>query len=761
MEAGQGQSRAIRTMRRGFALAAGVLVAIGVVFSWLSWQAAKKHEALYLSATAELSGKSLDSYFRHYEHALHVLARELAGSAADAERMHALLADFRQANPDLLFVNLLRPDGQTLASANDEANAKLPYYGDSPSFLHGREELLKGETLDIGRPTFGTLAQEWILPLRFAVRGPDGQLVAIIAATLPLARQQSFWQDLQLPDNTALGLIRDDGYIVSRFPTPRTMSYEEIYGTPRTGQGYDYLKAHGFPERAVAEGYNSVAKADYVFAFRRLPHYPLTMFVSTPINNIVAAWWQQMQFAFALLAALLAGSYAIYRWALQHQLAWEEEKAQSAARFEFLAQHDPLTELPNRLLVRDRLQHVLARASRTGSKAALLFLDLDHFKTINDSLGHPVGDLLLQAVAARLEECIRDTDMLSRLGGDEFVIILSDLDRPGDITVVAEKILGRLLQSFAIDGNDLTTSLSIGIAVYPDDGADFDTLLKKADTAMYQAKAAGRNTYRFYTEQMNIDADEHLRMRHWLRQGLEHGYFVLHYQPQFELGSGRLVGAEALIRLQHPEAGLVAPERFIRIAEDSGQIIPIGAWVLHEACRQAAAWQRAGLPDLVVAVNVARVQLLRGDLEQCIEAALAAAGLAPACLELELTESILVANTQNVLASVQRLTARGVKFAVDDFGAGHSNLAHLKHFAMGKLKIDQSLVRDVASDADSAAIVGAIIQMAHGLGLKTSAEGVEDAATAALLGQRQCDEAQGYHFGRPVPAEEFTQRYGQ
>ena len=752
MEVGPGQSHAIRTLRRGFALAAAVVVALGAMFSWLSWRSAKQHEEFYLAATAELSGKALDSYFRHYEDALRVLSRELTGSHADIPRIRSLLAGFRQANPDLAFVVLMRPDGQALAAADEEGNARLPFYGDQPSFQVGRDDLLRGAAFDIGRPATGPLAQDWALPLRYAVRDDDGRLAAIISATLPLTRQQSVWQDLKLPANTALGLLRDDGYIVSRFPAPREMSYEEAYGTPRSGRAFEHLKELGFPERAIAEGYNTIA-------FRRLPHYSLTMFVSTPIANILANWWRQMQFAFALLAVLLAGGYAIYRWALKRQLAWELERSQSAARLEFLAQHDPLTELPNRLLVKDRLQHVLARASRTGSKAALLFLDLDHFKTINDSLGHPVGDLLLQAVAGRLDECVRDTDMLSRLGGDEFVIILSDIDRPGDITIVAEKILERLAHAFAIEGNDITTSLSIGIAVFPDDGADFDALLKKADTAMYQAKEAGRNTYRFYTEQMNIDAGEHLRMRHWLRQALEHGHLVLHYQPQFDLGSGRLVGAEALVRLQHPDSGLVAPDRFIRIAEDSGQIVAIGTWVLREACRQAAAWHRGGLPGLVVAVNLSAVQFIHGDLEQCVDAALAESGLDPACLELELTEAILIADTENVLAVVQRLSARGVKFSIDDFGTGYSSLAYLKRFAVQKLKIDQSFVRDIASDADAAAIVGAIVQMAHGLGLKAIAEGVEDAAALAFLGERQCDEVQGYHFGRPVPAEEFAQRF--
>jgi diguanylate cyclase (GGDEF)-like protein len=761
MTEAQGPSRTLRAMRRGFAFAGGVLVAICIFFSWLSWQGAKTYEAFYLSATAELNGKALDSYFQHYEHALNVIADELArnaGGRLDRPRVQALLGTFARANPDLSQVNFIRLDGQMLATTDPEAANRplLPFYGENPSFRLGRDELAKGESFNIGRPYFGTLSREWILPLRYAVRNADGRLVAIVTATLPLARQQSFWQDLTLPENTALGLIRDDGFLVSRYPVPLKMNYAEAYGKPRSGALFDYLKEHAFPARGYTEGYNSVAKADYIFSFRRLPHYSLTLFVSTPIANIQAKWWQQMRFAFALLGLLLVGGYAIYRWAIKRQQSWELEKAQSDARFEFLAHHDPLTELPNRLLVKDRFTQALAYADRAGAKAALLFLDLDNFKTVNDSLGHPIGDLLLQAVAQRLDGCIRDTDTLSRLGGDEFLIILSDVAQTDDITTVAEKILDQLAQSFPIEGNDLTTSISIGIAVYPDDGADFDTLLKMADTAMYQAKNAGRNIYRFFTDQMNIDAGEHLRMRNWLRQGIEQNRFVLHYQPQFEAGSGRLVGAEALVRLDHPETGLIAPGRFIRIAEDSGLIVPIGKWVLNEACRQAAAWHRAGHPGLVVAVNLSAVQFLRGDLEASVEEALQASGLDPDCLELELTESILIADAEHVLGTVQRLKTRVVRFSIDDFGTGYSSLAYLKRFDVHKLKIDQSFVRDVTRDVDNAVIVGAIVKMAHSLGLVTIAEGVEDEETFAFLRKQGCDEAQGFHLGRPVPADDFA-----
>jgi diguanylate cyclase (GGDEF)-like protein len=381
---------------------------------------------------------------------------------------------------------------------------------------------------------------------------------------------------------------------------------------------------------------------------------------------------------------------------------------------------------------------------------------VDNFKTINDSLGHLVGDGQLKGVALRLRECLRDTDTLSRQGGDEFLIVLSDVRDTDSIIVIAEKILARLSEPFDIDHHELAISLSIGVAVYPDDGNDFDTLLKKSDTAMYQAKESGRNTYRFHTEQMNLDAIEHLRMRNGLRRALEHNEFELHYQPQFSLASGKIIGAEALIRWHHPDLGMVTPERFISIAEDSGLIVPIGEWVLKEACKQAVAWCRAGFPDLLIAVNLSAVQFKRGDVEESVKQALAESGLNPAWLELELTESILIKDTERVLTTVSNLKSLGVKFSIDDFGTGYSSLSYLKRFNVDKLKVDQSFVRDMADDPNDAAIVRAIIQMAKSLNLITIAEGVEDARQLALLREQQCDEVQGYYFALPMPAEEFA-----
>ena len=431
------------------------------------------------------------------------------------------------------------------------------------------------------------------------------------------------------------------------------------------------------------------------------------------------------------------------------------ERKEAQERIEFLAHHDPLTGLPNRLLLRDRVAQALAQALRMQNRVALMFLDLDRFKTINDSLGHPVGDALLKEVVERLRTCVRDTDTICRQGGDEFIILLNDVRDSEAVSRIAEKIHLRMTEPVLVGKHQLSTSFSIGIALGPDDASDFDTLLQKADTAMYHAKEAGRNSHRFFTEQMNRQVVEHLTLENKLRRALDNREFVLYYQPQIDLAEGRIVGVEALIRWNSPEDGLVSPGRFIPVAEASGLIAPIGAWVLREACRQARAWQDAGLPPFVVAVNLSAMQFKRPDLINTVINALVLADLDSQWLELELTESILIQDAESTVDSVRRLKALGVKLSVDDFGTGYSSLAYLKRFAVDKLKIDQSFVRDLGHDPEDSAIVRAIVQMAHSMKLTTIAEGVETQELADLLRLFHCDEAQGFWLAKPLPADEL------
>jgi len=431
------------------------------------------------------------------------------------------------------------------------------------------------------------------------------------------------------------------------------------------------------------------------------------------------------------------------------------ERKRNAAQIEFLAHHDFLTSLPNRLQAEVRFRQAAADASRHGQQVAMLFLDLDAFKTVNDSLGHDIGDKLLQAVAERISQQLRETDTVCRFGGDEFLVIVPGLMEVDALLPVLDKLLAGLEQAFNIDSYQLSTSVSIGVALYPHDGRDFTALMQKADTAMYHAKDAGRNTYRLFDAAMNLHAQESLRLRGNFQQALERGEFVLHMQPQIDLQSGRVAGAEALVRWDDPLRGLIPPGQFIPVAESSGFIVPLGQWVLREACRQAAGWGQSQGQPIGVAVNISAIQFKRGDLVQTVTEALESSGLAPQLLELELTESTLLNQTENVLKTLQHLRELGVRLSIDDFGTGYSSLAYLKRLAVNKLKIDQSFVRNLADDAEDAAIVRAIIDMAHSLNLLTVAEGVETGAALACLRQYGCDEAQGYFFARPLPGDEF------
>lgn len=433
------------------------------------------------------------------------------------------------------------------------------------------------------------------------------------------------------------------------------------------------------------------------------------------------------------------------------------ENAETREKLEFLTNFDPLTNLPNRLLLRDRFDHAVIVANNENITVNMLYIDLDHFKQINDSLGYAIGDQLLIEVANRLQHCIPATATMSRLSGDEFVILLTGkYDVPG-IAEVGNTIREAFSTPFSINNDVINLSCSVGIGLYPLDGDDFDTLLKHAHTALNSAKEAGRNTYRFFTRDMNAGLVEQIRLTGGLSGAVRNNEFTLHYQPQIDIKSGKIIAAEALIRWLHPIDGLIAPGKFIGLAERSGHIIQIGEWVINEACRHARVWQDQYPVSPVVAVNLSALQFKHGDILKIVANALAVSGLRPELLELELTESILLQDVETTIKSLHGLKELGVKLSIDDFGTGYSSLSYLKRLSVDKLKIDQSFVRDMLNDTDGASIVKAIIQLGHTLQLIVIAEGVETAAQLAFLAESACDEAQGYLFSRPVPVEQFVQ----
>jgi diguanylate cyclase (GGDEF)-like protein/PAS domain S-box-containing protein len=436
------------------------------------------------------------------------------------------------------------------------------------------------------------------------------------------------------------------------------------------------------------------------------------------------------------------------------------DRKSAEARISYLATRDPLTELPNRVLFNDRLEQGIVAARRSGQSLALMFIDLDRFKNINDSLGHQVGDLLLKEVAARMQGCIRKGDTLSRLGGDEFVVTLEGLQQAEDAIQVASKIIKALARPFEIGGHTLNTSCSIGISIFPDDADDDRALMKNADTAMYHAKEKGRNNYQFFSPEMNVRAVERHNLETALRLALEREEFSLHFQPQVDIRTSKVVGVEALLRWHHPERGLLSPTTFIAVAEESGLIEPIGQWVLRSACQRAKAWQDAGYPPLKMAVNISARQLNRPrEFARGLSRILSSTGLDPRYLELEMTESLLLQNADENIAVLRKLGQDGVRIAVDDFGTGYSSLAYLRQLPIDTLKIDRSFVRDLESDPEDAVIIHAVVAMAHSLDLLVTAEGVETRAQLEALARIGCDEYQGYLFSRPLPAPELAARF--
>jgi diguanylate cyclase (GGDEF)-like protein len=425
------------------------------------------------------------------------------------------------------------------------------------------------------------------------------------------------------------------------------------------------------------------------------------------------------------------------------------------AQLEHAATHDPLTGLPNRLLLADRLAQATAQSERYSRHFAVLVVDLDRFKAINDSLGHIAGDEMLTEVARRLNGLLRKADTLARLGGDEFVLVLNEIAGPRDAESVASKVLAKLAVAVTLSGIEVQISASIGISIFPEDGSDADMLLQHADAAMYHAKKNGRSSFQFFAPVMNVFARERLELESGLRRALVQNEFELHYQPKVDVSSGRIDSAEALIRWRHPKRGLTAPSGFIPIAEETGLIVPIGEWVLREACRQARAWQISGSKPLRIAVNLSAQQFKQKNLVATVREALQAAELQPAYLELELTESAVMQDPESSIQVLRQLSGLGVRVSVDDFGTGYSSLSYLRRLPLDKLKIDRSFIREVVASRDDAEIVRAIVSLAHSLHLKVIAEGVETAEQLSFLRGLGCDQYQGFHCSPPVPAEEF------
>jgi diguanylate cyclase (GGDEF)-like protein len=641
---------------------------------------------------------------------------------------------------------------------------------------------------EISEPVQNRTTGTWTMYLAHRVSGPNGEFLGLILGAIELRYFEDFYRAMSLGEGSSVAILRLDGVTLTRFP--RTDTVGKVFSNAQ--------RLLGGNVSAVLRQVSPVSGLMGIVAVHRLTNYPVLALATEAEEAALADWrriaWLMSLGALGCTIAIAIAGFAFGRQskqqatlaASQAELRRQEDRAAAAhttaLQVAHSAEHDFLTGLPNRMLLNDRVSQAISLAHRHKKHTAVLFLDLDGFKHINDSLGHGVGDKLLQSIAKRLVACVRSSDTVSRQGGDEFVVLLSEVEQSEDAAIAARRIVqavagthsvdehdvqvevastaGRMLKAVAephsVEHHNLHVTASIGVSVYPDDGLEAETLIKNADTAMYQAKENGRQSFQFFKPAMNIRAVERQSIEESLRGALERQELALHYQPKINLRTGAITGVEALIRWTHPTRGLIPPLQFIPVAEDCGLIVPIGAWVLREACGQAQAWADAGLPAMTMAVNVSAMEFRDDNFLENLFVTLGETGLDSRLLELELTESLLMRHPESAAAILQSLREVGIQVAMDDFGTGYSSLGYLRKFPLDALKIDQSFVRQISTAGEDTVIVTAVIGIAQGLKLRVIAEGVETREEVEFLRAHQCDEAQGYYFSRPVPPEQLA-----
>jgi diguanylate cyclase (GGDEF)-like protein len=708
------------------------------------------------------------------EHAAAVSSRELLGTY-EAQVVRALreidqtlnlvkywhehgtsgraLAELRDQGllpPDLLFVVSIADREGTIVDSTRPLETEN--VADRDYFQQQRDS----EGFFIGTVPPGSTGDE---KLRFSHRlaAPDGAFDGVVIVAVDAAYFVSGYEPAKLGEHGVLGLVGTDGV----FRVRRTG--EAVF----SGDAIDYAAAVAGADDDETDVAVSTSSWDGVQRWnnaRELYGFPLAVIIGLSVDEQLAAarhdaraylWWTALASVAVVVLTAFLGRLS---WQLvQSRLRESEAKVAHAQRVEYLAYHDGLTGLPNRSMFSKVLSQSISEAHRYKRELAVAFLDLDRFKQINDTLGHEAGDQLLQEVGTRLAGCVRDSDTVARLGGDEFVVLLRELGDARYSATVAQKILAAIAKPFRLVGQDFRVTASIGISSYPQDGLDEQTLTKNADIAMYQAKAEGKNNFQFYSEELNANSLERLTLESSLRRALERNEFRLHYQAKREIGTGRITGVEALLRWEHPDLGTVAPMRFIPVAEETGLIVPIGRWVLKTACLQNVAWQVPGAPRLSIAVNLTARQFSDENLLVDVASILAATGMNPQLLELEIGESLLIHNVENTLRILKGIKAMGVRIAIDDFGTGYSSLGTLQRFPLDTIKIDRSFIRDIAGDAQDTGLADAVIAMGKSLSMTVVAQGVETREQAELLRTHACDELQGFYFKGPLPAEEFTQ----
>ncbi|WP_419769574.1 MAG: putative bifunctional diguanylate cyclase/phosphodiesterase [Candidatus Marinarcus sp.] len=648
------------------------------------------------------------------------------------------------------------------------ANAQGRFIYDASGILHSatindRDYFLRNRAnthgeLVISKPLFARITHNWVVTLSRPITDEKGEFAGLIQAAVRAEYFQNMYASLDMGATRSITLFDDKLRMLARFPAK-----DEQLGRPINSSFLrDFIK-----NAETEKNYTTISAVDGIerhYMTRKVGEYPLYIVVGHTTEDQLSQWYQELYWSIAGVVVLGGALFGlIIVWLNSYDSALALAKRMTSAyketveRIQHIAEHDSLTDLPNRIFLEQHMTSIIAKTIGRRVELVLMFLDLDHFKDVNDTLGHAVGDKLLIQVAERLQKNLNEEDTISREGGDEFTVLLKGYSSLAHVAETAKRLIEAIKQPFLVDNHEFMISASIGISVYPQDGADIMTLLKNADTAMYQAKSDGGGKFHFFNEEMNTRVLNRVAMITNLRQALEHDEFVLHYQPQVDGVSGRIIGVEALIRWYHPEQGIIPPLQFIPAAEESGLINVIGDWVLKQACTQLKQWMDLGLREITMAVNISAVQLRQSDFMIKVLDAMSQSKIPAHCLELEITESALIRDTQRIVSMLEELRDNGIRLSVDDFGTGYSSFGYLKNLPFDKIKIDQSFVRELPESENDASIIQAIIGVANSLKMELIAEGVETQKQREFLLNQKCQQMQGYYFGKPVSASEMEE----
>lgn len=679
-----------------------------------------------------------------------------------SEKSEKLRPESSQMNAMLASHLALIGESQSLRVAN--AQGKFIYDASGTLYsatIEDRDYFLRNQSnpkgeLVISEPLFARITNNWVVTLSRPITDENGKFAGLVQAAVRAEYFQNTYASLDLGSAHSVTLFDEKLRMLARFPAK----------DEQLGKSIESLFLQDFVKNANTEKtYTTQSAVDGIeryYTTRKVGEYPLYIVVGHTTKDQLSKWYQQLYWSMAgvfVLGAVLLGLIVVWLNSYDSALALARDMTsaykETVQHIQHLAEHDSLTNLPNLTFLEHHMASIISETMGERAELVLMFLDLDHFKDVNDTLGHAVGDKLLIQVAERLQNNLHEQDTLSRQGGDEFTILLKGYPSLEHVAETAKCLIDVIEQPFLVGNHKFMISASIGISVYPQDGTDIMTLLKNADTAMYQSKSDGGGKYHFFNEEMNTRVLNRVAMITNLRQALDHDEFVLHYQPQVDGASGRIIGVEALIRWYHPENGETPPLQFIPAAEESGLINVIGDWVLKEACSQLKQWIDLGLPEITMAVNISAVQLRQSDFITKVLDVMSQSGLPAHCLELEITESALIRDTQRIVSMLEELRDKGIRLSVDDFGTGYSSFGYLKHLPFDKIKIDQSFVRGLPKSENDASIIKAIIGVANSLKMELIAEGVETQEQREFLINQQCQQMQGYYFGKPMPANEI------